>query len=242
MRLFDFIVSIIGICILFPLFIISGLLIKFTSPGSIFYIQDRVGRSSCIFRLYKFRSMVINADSIGTSVTSGKDPRITRIGRVLRKTKLDELPQLWNVLKGDMSFVGPRPDVPEIINNYTDEMKRILDIRPGITSNASLYLKNEEDLLSLAIDHDSAYEEIFVPAKVNLAMEHVNRRSFLFDFGILIKTVWYLTVGKVYPTKENKIIIEKKKNIEMSNKKIIWKLPPVTGMERVIKENIIQIN
>ncbi len=242
MRLFDFIVSVIGICILSPLFIISVLLIRLTSPGPIFYIQDRVGKCCRIFRFYKFRSMVINADSMGTSVTSGNDPRITRIGKVLRKTKLDELPQLWNVLKGDMSFVGPRPDVPEIVNNYTDEMKMILDVRPGITSNASLYLKNEEDLLSLAIDHDSAYEEIFVPAKVKLALEHVNRNSFIFDFVILLKTVWYLTVGKVYPTKENKIIIEIKKNIEMSNKKIIWQLPPVTGMERVIKENIIQIN
>ncbi len=242
MRLFDFVVSVIGICILSPLFIISVLLIKLTSPGPIFYIQDRVGKCCRIFRFYKFRSMVINADSMGTSVTSGNDPRITRIGKVLRKTKLDELPQLWNVLKGDMSFVGPRPDVPEIVNNYTDEMKMILDVRPGITSNASLYLKNEEDLLSLAIDHDSAYEEIFVPAKVKLAMEHVNRNSFIFDFVILLKTVWYLTVGKVYPTKENKIIIEIKKNIEMSNKKIIRQLPPVTGMERVIKENMIQLN
>ncbi len=242
MRLFDFIVSVIGICILSPLFIISVLLIKLTSPGPIFYIQDRVGQCSCNFRFYKFRSMVINADSIDTSVTSGNDPRITRIGKVLRKTKLDELPQLWNVLKGDMSFVGPRPDVPEIVNNYTREMKKILDVRPGITSNASLYLKNEEDLLSLAIDHDSVYEEIFVPAKINLAMEHVNRRSFLFDFCILLKTVWSLTVGKVCPTKENEIINEIKKNIEKSNKRLLRQLPPVAGMEKVIKENIVQIH
>ncbi len=241
MRLFDFIVSVIGICILSPLFIISVLLIRLTSPGPIFFIQDRVGQSSCIFRLYKFRSMVNNADNMGTSVTSGNDPRITRIGKILRKTKLDELPQLWNVLKGDMSFVGPRPDVPEIINNYTDEMKRILDIRPGITSNASLYLKNEEDLLSLAVDHDSAYEEIFVPAKVKLAMEHVNKKSFLFDFVILLKTVWSLTVGKVYPTKENQIIDEIKKNIERLNKKLILLLPPVAGIEIVLKKYTTEI-
>src|SRR3972149_2798692 len=186
MRIFDCIVSLIGIVILSPLFMLTVLLIKCTSPGPLIYSQKRVGRNGRLFSLYKFRSMVVNADRIGTSVTTGKDPRITKVGRILRKTKLDELPQLWNVLKGDMSFVGPRPDVPEIINNYTGAMKRILEVRPGITSNATLYLRNEEDLLSFAKDHDKAYEEIFVPAKVKLAMEHVNRRSFFFDFSVLL--------------------------------------------------------
>ncbi len=217
MKLFDSIISLIGILILLPLFIITALLIKLTSPGQILFIQDRVGRNSCIFRLYKFRSMVNNADRMGTSVTTGNDFRVTKIGKILRKTKLDELPQLWNVLKGDMSFVGPRPDVPEIVNNYTSDMKRILGVLPGITSNATLHLRNEEDLLSLAKDHDKAYEEIFVPAKVKLAMEHVDRKSFLFDFGILIKTVWALTLGKTWPTKEHQIINEIKQNIERLN-------------------------
>ncbi len=228
MRLFDFVISLVGILILSPLFIISLLLIKLNSPGPILFVQDRVGRNCCKFRLYKFRSMVHNADSMGTSVTSGNDPRVTRIGRVLRKTKLDELPQLWNVLRGDMSFVGPRPDVPEIVNNYTGEMKRILNIRPGITSNATLHLRNEEDLLSLAKDHDKAYVEIFVPAKVRLAMEHVDRKSFLFDLGILLKTVWALTVGKVWPIKEHKIINEIKENIKRLNKELAWQYPPIT--------------
>ncbi|MCF6153720.1 MAG: sugar transferase [Candidatus Brocadia sp.] len=218
MRIFDFIVSLIGIIILSPLFIVTALLIKLTSPGPIIYSQKRVGRNGCLFRLYKFRSMVVNADRIGTSVTTGHDPRITKVGRVLRKTKLDELPQLWNVLKGDMSFVGPRPDVPEIVSNYTGAMKRILEVRPGITSNASLHLRNEEDLLSLARKPDKAYEEIFVPAKVGLAMEHVNRKSFLFDFGILLKTVWVLTVGRVLSakvsTKEHHVVREIKQAIE----------------------------
>ena len=217
MRLFDFIISSVGILILSPLFIITIFLIKLTSPGPILFIQDRVGRNNRIFLLYKFRSMVNNADRMGTSVTTGNDSRITKIGRILRKTKLDELPQLWNVLKGDMSFVGPRPDVPEIVNNYSYEMKRILEIRPGITSNVALYLRNEEDLLSLAKDHDKAYEEIFVPTKVKLAMEHVNRKSFLFDFGILLKTVWALTGGKIWPIKEHQIINEIKQNIERLN-------------------------
>ena len=218
MRLFDFIISLVGILILSPLFIITVFLIKLNSPGTILFTHDRVGRNGCIFRLCKFRSMFNNADRMGTSVTTGNDPRITKIGRILRKTKLDELPQLWNVLKGDMSFVGPRPDVPEIVNNYTPEMKRILDVRPGITSNATLHLRNEEELLSLAKDHDKAYEEIFVPAKVKLAMEHVNRKSFLFDFGILLKTVWALTGGKIWPIKEHQIINEIKQDIERLNK------------------------
>jgi len=215
MRIFDFIVSLIGIVILSPVFLFAALLIICTSPGPIGYSQKRVGRNGRLFHLYKFRSMVVNADRIGSSVTTGKDPRITKVGRVLRKTKLDELPQLWNVLKGDMSFVGPRPDVPEIINNYTGAMKRILEVRPGITSNASLHLRNEVDLLSLAREPDKAYEEIFVPAKVGLAMEHVHRKSFLFDFGILLQTVWVITVGRVVlPTKEHPVVKEIKQAIE----------------------------
>lgn len=213
-RTFDFIVSLIGIVALSPLFIVTALLIKLSSPGPIIYSQKRVGRNGRLFGLYKFRSMVVNADRIGTSVTTGHDPRITKVGRILRKTKLDELPQLWNVLKGDMSFVGPRPDVPEIVNNYTGAMKRILEVRPGITSNASLHLRHEEDLLSLAKEPDKAYEEIFVPAKVELAMEHVRRRSFLFDFGILLHTLWVLTGGRIWPAEEHPIVKEIKQAME----------------------------
>lgn len=221
MRVFDIIISSIGFLILSPLFIIIVFLVKISSPGPIIFSQERVGLNERIFHLYKFRSMVINAEQIGTSVTTGQDPRITKIGRLLRKTKLDELPQLWNVLKGDMGFVGPRPDVPEIVNSYNGNMKRILEVRPGITSNATLYLRNEEDVLSLAEDPDKAYDEIFVPAKIGLAMEHVNRRSFLFDFGILIKTIWALTGGRIWPLKEHPIVGEIKKEIERMNKDLI---------------------
>ncbi len=221
MRVFDIILSSIGFLILSPLFIITVFLVKISSLGPIIYSQERVGCNGRIFLLYKFRSMVINAEQIGTSVTTGQDPRITKIGRILRKTKLDELPQLWNVLKGDMSFVGPRPDVPEIVNSYNGNMKRILEVRPGITSNATLYLRNEEDLLSLSEVPDKAYDEIFVPAKVGLAMEHVNRRSFLFDFGILIQTVWVLTGGRIWHLKEHPIVSEIKQDIERMNKDLV---------------------
>lgn len=207
-------VSLIGMVILSPVFLCAALLIKCTSPGPIIYSQKRVGRKGRLFSLYKFRSMVVNADRIGTSVTTGHDTRITKVGRILRRTKLDELPQLWNVLKGDMSFVGPRPDVPEIVNNYSGAMKRILEVRPGITSSASLHLRNEEDLLSLAKEPDKAYEEIFVPAKVRLAMEHVQRKSFLFDFRILFQTVWALTGGRIWPSKEHPVVKEIKQAIE----------------------------
>lgn len=217
MRVFDFIVSLVGIVMLSPLFTIAVALIKCTSPGPVIYAQKRVGRNGRLFRLYKFRSMLVNADRIGTSVTTGNDPRITKTGRILRKTKLDELPQLWNVLKGDMSFVGPRPDVPEIVNTYSPEMKRILSIRPGITSKATLHLRHEEELLAMANDPDRAYEDIFVPTKVKLAMEHVNRRSFFFDFFVLLQTVWALTGGKILPIEEHPIINEIKQSIDKMN-------------------------
>jgi lipopolysaccharide/colanic/teichoic acid biosynthesis glycosyltransferase len=220
MRIFDVIVALVGIIILSPLFIITIFLIKISSPGPIIFSQKRVGHKGRLFNLYKFRSMVVNAEQLGTSVTTGKDPRITGIGKILRKTKLDELPQLWNVLKGDMSFVGPRPDVPEIVNNYNLGMRRILEVRPGITSNATLHLRNEEDLLSLASDPDRAYEEIFLPAKVQLAMEHVNRKSFLFDFSVLIQTIWALTVGRIWPQQEHPFVAEIRAQIMEQNKTV----------------------
>ncbi|MCF6147992.1 MAG: sugar transferase [Candidatus Kuenenia sp.] len=222
MRIFDFVMSVVGILILLPLLMFTAVLIKLTSPGSIIFSQKRVGLNGHLFRLYKFRTMVVNADQIGTSVTTGNDTRITKVGRYLRKTKIDELPQLFNVLKGDMSFVGPRPEVPEIVNNYSCEMKRILEVKPGITSNASLFLRNEEDLLSLAKEPDKAYEDIFVPAKIELAMEHVYRKSALFDLGVLILTVWTLTGGRIvhFPTKEHHIVKKIRQEIERMNNEV----------------------
>jgi lipopolysaccharide/colanic/teichoic acid biosynthesis glycosyltransferase len=213
MRFFDFIVALIGLLIFSPLFLVIAILIKLSSSGSIIYSQERVGLNGKLFRLYKFRSMVANADKIGTSVTSDEDPRITKIGRFLRKTKLDELPQLWNVLKGDMSLVGPRPDVPEVVNTYSPEMRRILEVRPGITGTAALYLINEEELLALAHDPDRAYEEIFIPAKIKLSMEHVTRKSIWFNLSIIIKTMWALTGGKIFPLKEHPVVEEIKRQI-----------------------------
>jgi lipopolysaccharide/colanic/teichoic acid biosynthesis glycosyltransferase len=139
--------------------------------------------------------MVPQADQLGTSVTTSRDPRVTPLGRFLRRAKLDELPQLWNVIRGDMSLVGPRPEVPEIVVGYTPSMLRLLEVRPGITSLASLHLPHEEEILSLANNPDEAYERLVVPAKVRLAMQHVDRQSLWFDLSVLLQTVWVLTSG-----------------------------------------------
>ena len=193
-------------------------MIKATSRGPVFFRQERVGWKEKIFRVYKFRTMVENAEEMGTSVTTQNDPRITSVGRVLRRTKLDELPQLINVVRGDMSLVGPRPDVPEIVRNYTPEMRRIFQIRPGITSLATLHLRGEEGILAKVNDPDKFYEEVLVPLKVKLAMEHVDRDSFAFDLKILCQTIWMLTLGRWRPIEEHGEITLLRLRIEESMK------------------------
>lgn len=196
-RLFDLILSFLFLVITTPLFVVIAIGIKISSVGHIFYHQKRVGKNGSLFQIYKFRTMFNNAHKMGTTVTTYNDPRITRFGRFLRDTKLDELPQLWNVFIGEMSFVGPRPEVPEIVEKYTPEMKRILEVKPGITSIASLYLREEEKLLCLAKKPEIVYENVIVPEKMMLAMQHVDKNSFFFDLVVLIKTVWAVTFGKL---------------------------------------------
>ena len=212
-RFFDFTAAGIGLIFIAPIITIIGLLIRSTSPGPVFFRQNRVGLNGKIFRVYKFRTMVDRAEDLGTSVTTGNDSRITPLGRFLRRTKLDELPQLINVFNGDMSLVGPRPDVPEIINNYTSEMRRIFNVRPGITSIATLHLRDEEGVLAKVEDSDSFYEEIMVPLKVKLAMEHVDEDSFWFDIKILFQTLWMLTLGRWWPIEEHPEVVELKRKI-----------------------------
>jgi len=212
-RFFDITAAGIGLIFIAPIITIIGLLIRSTSPGPVFFRQNRVGLNGKIFRVYKFRTMVDRAEDLGTSVTTGNDSRITPLGRFLRRTKLDELPQLINVFNGDMSLVGPRPDVPEIINNYTSEMRRIFNVRPGITSIATLHLRDEEDILAKVEDSDLFYEEIVVPLKVKLAMEHVDEDSFWFDIKILFQTLWMLTLGRRWPIEEHPEVVELKRKI-----------------------------
>jgi lipopolysaccharide/colanic/teichoic acid biosynthesis glycosyltransferase len=163
--------------------------IKLTSPGSVLFAQNRVGRKGQQFRLYKFRSMVANADQLGSSVTITTDPRITRIGRLLRKAKLDELPQLWNIVKGEMSFVGPRPDVPGFADQLEGKDRIVLSVRPGLTGPATLRFRNEEELLALQADPEEYNRTVIYPEKVRLNREYVENHSFSKDIQFIFKTV-----------------------------------------------------
>jgi len=189
-RLIDFIISFVGLIVISPILLVTTLLIRITSGSPVFYRQDRVGLNGKTFKLYKFRTMVADADKIGTAVTAKNDPRITPLGGFLRRFKLDELPQLINVLKGDMSFVGPRPDVPGFADKLQGEDRIILTVRPGITGPATLKYRNEEALLASQADPDKYNAEVIYPDKVRLNREYVKNQSFLGDMKYLLMTVF----------------------------------------------------
>ena len=188
-RILDLLVSLISLLLLSPFIIIVACIIKLSDRGSVFYRGARVGRYGNSFKIYKFRSMVINADKIGGSSTADDDPRITAIGRFLRNYKLDELPQFLNVLIGDMSIVGPRPEMQYYVDLYTEEEKVILGVRPGITDWASLWNADEGAILSGSDDPDKVYMEEIRPGKLRLQMEYVNKRSLWIDFKIIVQTI-----------------------------------------------------
>jgi lipopolysaccharide/colanic/teichoic acid biosynthesis glycosyltransferase len=187
-RGFDIVASLIGLVLITPLFLIIALLIKLFMPGPVIFCQNRTGRYGKTFLLYKFRSMTIN--QAGTTITVKGDSRITPLGAKLRKYKLDELPELWNVLKGDMSFVGPRPDLPVFTDRLTGEEKRILDLRPGITGPASLKYSNEEEILAGVPDPQKYTDIIIWPDKVSINLDYYHNRSFFGDIVIILKTVF----------------------------------------------------
>jgi lipopolysaccharide/colanic/teichoic acid biosynthesis glycosyltransferase len=186
-RVFDLILAGLGLLVLTPLLLGIGLWIKLTSPGPVFYCARRVGRHGELFSMYKFRSMVANADRLGAGITAHDDLRVTPAGRMLRRTKLDELPQLLNVVKGDMSLVGPRPEDPRYVELYTPEQRQVLSVRPGITSWASIQFRHEEHLLS-AGDVDELYRTHVMPQKLALEMDYLARRSLRLDLIILFRT------------------------------------------------------
>jgi len=188
-RLFDIKISLIGFLILSPILAVIALLIKLNSKGPVFYRGVRVGQKGKLFRIYKFRTMVADADKIGGSSTPEDDKRVTRLGRLLRKFKLDELPQLLNVIEGDMSFVGPRPQVEWAVRLYNDEEKKLLGIKPGITDYASIKFSNEDEVLRGSKDPDKDYLEKIAPEKMRLSLEYVNDHSFFGDIDIIIKTL-----------------------------------------------------
>ena len=174
--------------LLSPLFCWIALWIKLTSPGPVFYRAMRVGQDGRSFRLYKFRSMIVGTDRQGPCITATGDPRITRVGRFLRRAKLDELPQLLNVLKGEMSLVGPRPEDPRYVALYTPEQRRVLAVRPGITSAASLAFRHEEQLLA-GEDWETHYRARVLPDKLALDLAYLARRTLLSDFALILRTL-----------------------------------------------------
>jgi len=188
-RLFDILFSFLGLIIFTPLFIVITILIKVSMPGPVIFRQKRVGRYGRPFTIAKFRTMILNHN--GTSISVKGEDRITSLGAILRKYKLDEMQELWNVLRGDMSFVGPRPDVPEYIDRLAGEEKHILEIRPGITSPATLKYSNEEELLSLVPNPKEYYDEIIWPDKVSLNLDYYYNRSFFGDINLIFQTIFF---------------------------------------------------
>lgn len=193
-RVFDIICALCGLIILSPVLLLIIVLIKLTSVGPVFFRQTRVGQYEKLFQIHKFRTMIVNAEASGLKITVGRDPRITSIGHFLRKTKLDELPQLIDVLMGTMSLVGPRPEVPEYVQYYTNEVKAIvLSVRPGITDWASIKMIDENDILARASDPQQAYIQQILPEKLAYAVRYVQTRSLRLDVYLIL-----LTISKIF--------------------------------------------
>ena len=188
-RVMDIAISAAALCVLWPVFLLIALAIVIDDPGPVFYRQVRVGRGGRPFRIFKFRTMVVDADKKGLSITVGRDSRITRVGAFLRKTKLDELAQLLNVLCGQMSFVGPRPEVPRYVELYTPYQRQVLLVRPGITDYASIAYRNENDLLEGAQDPERMYIDEIMPDKIELNMKYLHEISPLADIRLILSTV-----------------------------------------------------
>ena len=188
-RIFDFIASLIGIIIILPILIIVAICIKLDSRGKVLFLQKRVGKDGKPFYIYKFRTMVTDAENLGKQITVGKDSRITKVGAFLRKYKIDELPQLFNVLKGDMSLVGPRPEVPKYVELYTKEERKVLEVRPGITDLASLRYSDENDILGKVENPEEYYINIIMKDKLKLNLEYIEKSNIIFDIYLIIKTI-----------------------------------------------------
>ena len=188
-RFFDFILSLVGLVVLAPIFIVLAIWIKTDSKGPVFYKQVRVGQNGIDFGLFKFRSMVVDADKKGLITVGGRDPRITRSGYFIRKYKLDELPQLINVLLSDMSLVGPRPEVRKYVELYTDEQQKVLSVKPGITDYASIEYMDENEILGKSNDPEKTYIEEIMPEKIKYNMKYIQNKNLFEYFKIILLTV-----------------------------------------------------
>lgn len=195
-RIFDIFLAITGLILLIPLFIVIAILIKREDKGPVFFTQERVGYKGRLFKFYKFRTMTINADKSGPLITIYGDKRITKVGNFLRKYKLDELPQLFNVIKGDMSLVGPRPEVPYYVNKYTEEQRKVLDIIPGITDPASIMYFDENELLSKAENPEKEYIEKIMPQKIEINLKYADNANVYRDIMIICQTIYKLICNK----------------------------------------------
>lgn len=185
-RAFDILCSFLGLVVLSPVLLVVSVLVAVTSPGGVFFRQERIGKDGRPFRIFKFRSM--RKDNAGLKITTGNDSRITPVGRFLRKSKIDELPQLINVLAGDMSFVGPRPEVADYVNLYTPYQRQVLLVRPGITGLASIRFRNENDLLTASDDPNRTYVEQIMPRKIDLDLEYIPHASVFYDIKLIFQT------------------------------------------------------
>lgn len=191
-RLFDIVASGLGLIVLSPLFLILAIWIKLDSKGPVFYRQVRVGRHNKDFRIFKFRSMRVGADKGSLVTIGGRDPRVTKSGYWIRKFKLDELPQLINVFIGDMSLVGPRPEVRHYVDYWTPAQMHVLDVRPGITDPASIKFRNENELMEKAEAPEKYYIEVIMQEKIKLYLEYVEKHNFFYDLGLIFKTFWVI--------------------------------------------------
>lgn len=191
-RLFDIVASGLGLIVLSPLFLILAIWIKLDSKGPVFYRQVRVGFKNKDFRVFKFRSMRVGADKGSLVTIGGRDPRVTKSGYWIRKFKLDELPQLINVFIGEMSLVGPRPEVRHYVNYWAPEQMHVLDVRPGITDPASIKFRNENELMEKAEDPEKYYIEVIMQEKIKLYLEYVEKHNFFYDLGLIFKTFWVI--------------------------------------------------
>jgi lipopolysaccharide/colanic/teichoic acid biosynthesis glycosyltransferase len=192
-RTLDIFLSLAVLVFLIPIFVLIALAVKIDSAGPVFYQGWRIGKGGTPFRLYKFRTMVDDAESRGPRITLAGDSRNTRVGRFLRNTKLDEWPQLLNVLRGEMSLVGPRPETPRYVTLYTPEQRRVLSVRPGITSWASLHYRNESASL-LGPEWEKIYVEKILPHKLAIELEYLSRRSLWTDIDMIFRTIWAIVV------------------------------------------------
>lgn len=188
-RSFDIVFSLLGLILLVPLLLIIAFLIKSESKGPIFFRQSRVGKNNVDFKIFKFRTMYIGSDKKGLLTIGDRDPRVTKVGFFLRKYKLDELPQLINVLLGHMSFVGPRPEVRHYVNYYSESDLNILSVKPGITDYASIYFRNEVELLKASNDPENYYIDVILPKKITLNKKYIENKNLLIDIKIILKTL-----------------------------------------------------